>query len=106
VPLPEENIHRIGSSDAYATLFDAASDYYSLIAQWDDPQWDVALFGMGPDGHVASLFPGHGEFSSERVRFDSQMPRAVGVSDSPKPPPERVTMTLSTINHARRVWIV
>jgi 6-phosphogluconolactonase len=106
VPLPEENIHRIGSSDQFATVLDAASAYYSLIAQWDDPQWDVAMFGMGPDGHVASLFPGLADIPAEHVEFDDAAPRALPVVDSPKPPAERVTMTLSTINHARCVWIV
>ncbi len=106
VPLPEENIHRMGSSDQFETVLDAANAYYSLIAEHGDPQWDVALFGMGPDGHVASLFPGLIDIPTQRVEFDASAPRALPVIDSPKPPSERVTMTLSTINHAREVWIV
>lgn len=111
VPLPEDNIHRIGSSDDYPSAVLAASAYYGEIAsEGGDPEWDVALFGMGPDGHVASLFPGHPEFTFERDHIETEwtgsLPRAAAILDSPKPPPARVTMTLSTINRARQVWIV
>ena len=49
------------------------------------PAWDVALFGMGPDGHVASLFPGH------PVYLAAEDTEAVAVHDSPKPPPTRIS---------------
>ncbi len=111
VPLPEENIHRVGSASDDDSVVLAASKYYSEIAnEGGDPEWDVALFGMGPDGHVASLFPGHPEFTFQRDHLEPEwtgaMLRAAAILDSPKPPLERVTMTLSTINRARRVWIV
>ena len=106
VPLPEDNIHRMGASDQFETVADAATAYAALLGHYGDPQWDVALFGMGPDGHVASLFPGRADIPTHRVEFDVTAPRALPVVDSPKPPSERVTMTLSTINHARQVWIV
>ena len=59
---------------------------------------DVALNGMGPDGHTASLFPGHPQLDAAGV--------AVCVRDSPKPPPERVTLTLGKLNEARRIVMV
>jgi 6-phosphogluconolactonase len=59
---------------------------------------DVALNGMGPDGHTASLFPGHPMLHAEGI--------AVAVHDSPKPPPERVTLTLGKLNEARRIVLV
>jgi 6-phosphogluconolactonase len=59
---------------------------------------DVALNGMGPDGHTASLFPGHPMLHADGV--------AVCVRDSPKPPPERVTLTLGKLNEARRILVV
>jgi 6-phosphogluconolactonase len=59
---------------------------------------DVALNGMGPDGHTASLFPGHPMLRAEGI--------AVAVRDSPKPPPERVTLTLDKLNEARRILLV
>jgi 6-phosphogluconolactonase len=59
---------------------------------------DVALNGMGPDGHTASLFPGHPMLHAEGI--------AVAVHDSPKPPPERVTLTFEKLNEARRILLV
>jgi len=59
---------------------------------------DVALNGMGPDGHTASLFPGHPMARAEGI--------AVCVRDSPKPPSERVTLTLEKLNEARRILLV
>ena len=59
---------------------------------------DVALNGMGPDGHTASLVPGHPQLHATGV--------AVCVRDSPKPPPERMTLTLSKLNEARRIVLL
>jgi 6-phosphogluconolactonase len=59
---------------------------------------DVALNGMGPDGHTASLFPGHPQVQAEGV--------CVAVRNSPKPPPERVTLTLGKLNEAHRILLV
>jgi 6-phosphogluconolactonase len=60
---------------------------------------DVALLGVGPDGHVASLFPGHA-LLGERER------RVLAVEDAPKPPPQRLTLSLPVIASAREVWVV
>jgi 6-phosphogluconolactonase len=59
---------------------------------------DVALNGMGPDGHTASLFPGHPMLHATGI--------AVAVLDSPKPPSERVTLTLEKLNESRRILLV
>jgi len=101
IPLPEENIHRMGAATEFATNEAAADAYEALITEHGDPDWDVALFGMGPDGHVASLFPAHPTFLAE-----PSSRRAVAVDDSPKPPPLRVSLTLPAINRARQVWVV
>jgi 6-phosphogluconolactonase len=63
-----------------------------------DTVLDVALNGMGPDGHTASLFPGHPQLHATGV--------AVCVRDSPKPPSERVTLTLGKLNEARRIVVL
>lgn len=54
---------------------------------------DLALLGIGEDGHTASLFPGHAALEASG--------RVVGVSGAPKPPPERISLTLATLDGAR-----
>ena len=63
------------------------------------PQLDLILLGVGEDGHIASLFPGNPALL-ETTRA------VVPVRHAPKPPPERVTLTLPTLLRARHVWIV
>lgn len=88
VGTPEE------SADAYATELAAAAPAGAQV-----PPFDVLLLGMGPDGHVASLFPGH-----EALTVGGRA--TVGVHGSPKPPPERVSLTFDAIRSAARVWVV
>ena len=63
------------------------------------PRFDVLLLGLGPDAHIASLFP---EMAGIRTKGSN----VVGVRNSPKPPPERVSLTLEAINSAQEIWIV
>ena len=63
------------------------------------PRFDVVLLGMGPDGHIASLFPGH-------PSLDVTDRTVVGVHGSPKPPPERVSLTVPALEAAEEVWFV
>ncbi len=62
------------------------------------PSFDVLLLGMGPDGHVASLFPGTPALNDSRP--------VVAVQNAPKPPLTRLSLTLSVIQAAREVWIL
>jgi len=62
------------------------------------PSFDVLMLGIGPEGHVASLFPGLPALGDSRP--------VVAVRDSPKPPPTRLTLTLPSLQAAREVWIL
>jgi 6-phosphogluconolactonase len=62
------------------------------------PHFDVLLLGVGEDGHVASVFPGHPAAYETRA--------VAGVRGAPKPPPNRVTLTLPALNTAEEVWLL
>ena len=63
------------------------------------PRFDITFLGVGPDGHIASLFPDHTQVhETERV--------VVAETDSPKPPPERLSLTLPVLNSSDRIWLV
>jgi 6-phosphogluconolactonase len=64
------------------------------------PVLDVILLGIGPDGHVASLFPGAATLDA------GEQAVCLGVSDSPKPPPERITLSLAVLRAARECVLI
>jgi len=76
---------------------DEAAGAYAHIVAAVAPL-DLVLLGVGEDGHTASLFPGHAALKAAGL--------AVGVRDAPKPPPQRVTLTLNALRSARRVIIL
>ncbi|CAO5255255.1 6-phosphogluconolactonase [Frankia sp. AgKG'84/4] len=92
-----------GTSGGYADAESAAAEYAALLAGRAAPGaavpvFDVVLLGLGPDGHVASLFPDlPGVVATEPV---------IAVHNSPKPPPERVSLTLPTIQSTREAWVI
>ncbi|XP_004297220.1 PREDICTED: probable 6-phosphogluconolactonase 1 [Fragaria vesca subsp. vesca] len=108
VPIIPSHVHSINDS---VSAEEASDEYEFVIRQLvksrvisvsdisDCPKFDLILLGMGSDGHVASLFPNHSvlEEKDEWVTY---------LTDSPKPPPERITFTLPVINSASNVAIV
>lgn len=106
VAIPAGNIHPMPPSDgAFGDDLEAAARAYQdvLAAQSEagspTPIFDVHLLGMGGEGHINSLFP-----HTAAVRETTRM--AVGVDDSPKPPPRRITLTLPAVRRSRQVWLV
>jgi 6-phosphogluconolactonase len=75
---------------------DAGATAYA--AELGETVFDVLHLGVGPDGHCASLFPNHPLLDATGA--------AAGVHDSPKPPPERITLTLPTLNASRRILMI
>jgi 6-phosphogluconolactonase len=64
------------------------------------PVLDLIVLGIGPDGHVASLFPGAPTLEA------SEQALCLGVHESPKPPPERITLSLAVLRAARRCLLL
>ncbi|MEU4154012.1 MULTISPECIES: 6-phosphogluconolactonase [unclassified Streptomyces] len=108
VPLDPARVHPMPASDGpYGADVDAAAEAYAAelakAAGPEDhaevPEFDVLLLGVGPDTHVASLFP-----ELPAVRETERT--VVGVHGAPKPPPTRVSLTLPAIRAAREVWLL
>ena len=99
--LPSENIHEFASSDQGIDIDEAAAAFMGHVSEVFGqplPKIDIALLGMGPDGHVNSLFP------------DSQIPRPDQVVyaevNSPKPPASRLSFNYEATNAASEIWFV
>lgn len=97
--LPESAVHRVPGPDSSDDLADAAARYAATIRSAGRGGFEVLMLGVGPDGHVASLFPGH----PAQMTQDAT---TVAVRDSPKPPPERVSLTFEAMERTREVWFV
>jgi len=99
----EAKVHAFPASKAGFNLDDAATsfaDEVAGLAAVDEivPEFDVVFLGIGPDGHVASLFPGKAE-PAEGVAV-------IAEHDSPKPPSQRLSFTYEALNSAHQVWFV
>jgi 6-phosphogluconolactonase len=93
--LNQTRIHEMPASDGDLDLDQAAEAY---ARELDDTVFDICLLGMGPDGHVASIFPEHPSSYEEGA--------VIAVRASPKPPSERISLTLPVINRSHEVWFV
>lgn len=103
VPVRADHVHPMPDSDTCRDVDAGAADYARELLQWATPglpvpSFDVLLLGIGPDGHVASLFPEMPALYDERP--------VAGVHGAPKPPPLRITLTLPTICSAQQVWVL
>jgi 6-phosphogluconolactonase len=93
------NVHPMPTTADAADVDAGAAAYAATLREHGSGEFDVMMLGIGPDGHIASLFPG---FAQLDVRDEI----AVGVAGSPKPPPERISLTLPALNRSRSVWFL
>lgn len=101
VPIPPGQVHPM-PADTGQGAAQAAEDYADALARSSAdgfvPDFHILLLGMGPEGHVASLFPGMAALHAAGS--------TVPIENSPKPPPTRLSLTLGAIRSAREVWVV
>ncbi|MDO4687194.1 MAG: 6-phosphogluconolactonase [Corynebacterium sp.] len=97
VNIPQEHIHgwRLGE----LSLDAAVTAYADALAEYAPQGFDLHLLGMGGEGHINSIFP-HTDAVREQEAF------TLAVTDSPKPPAERATLTLPAIAQADHVWLL
>ena len=93
--VPESNIHEFPSTDGGRGALEAAAEFANEFAR-SGVTFDLMLMGMGPDGHIASIFPGHTSYESADLVFAEL--------DSPKPPKERLSFNYEVINSASQIW--
>ena len=106
VPVDPAKVHAMPSADSGLDVDAAAAAYAAELraaARPEDhaqvPSFDVCLLGLGHDGHVASLFP-------QMAGVHETRRTVVGVHGSPKPPPQRISLTLPALNASREIWLI
>lgn len=106
ISIPPEHVHAIPGPDRSDGDLERAAESYATemggFARPEDhapvPSMDVLMLGIGPDAHVASLFPENPALRDARP--------VVGVRGAPKPPPTRISLSFDSINAARQVWVL
>lgn len=88
--------HPMPAADGIADNMASAATYAKELG---DTIFDICLLGMGEDGHVASIFPNH-------PSFEPTSHSVIGVSDAPKPPSERISLSMETLKRSREVWFL
>ncbi|MDN4615403.1 6-phosphogluconolactonase [Leifsonia sp. F6_8S_P_1B] len=104
IAVPPENIHPFPASDDIADIDEAARVYAAELEAFASedqrfPRFDITFLGVGPDGHIASLFP-------DRAGIRETEATVIAERESPKPPPQRLSLTRPVLNASDRIWLV
>jgi len=95
-PLDPARTHPMPAADGVADADAAAATYAKEL---DDVRFDICLLSIGPEGHVAGIFPGH-------PSFDTQTQTVIGLSGSPKGEGDRISLTVPALTRSREVWFL
>lgn len=96
VSIKSADTHMMAAQDGRKDSHECAAAYE---AELGDTHFDVTLLGVGEDGHVASVFPGH-------PSFDPTTRNVIGVTEAPKAPVERITLTIPALNRSDEIWVM
>lgn len=90
-------LHEFPSTDSGLSLDEAAENFQNEVIRLA-PVFKIALVGMGPDGHICSLFPGKSASAEGAL--------VIAEHDSPKPPPQRLSFSYLAMNQVEEIWFV
>ncbi len=96
VAIKSADIHMMPAQDGRADSHQCAAEYETELG---DTTFDVTLLGLGADGHVGSIFPNH-------PSFETTSRNVIGVTDSPKSPSERISLTIPALNRSEEIWFI
>ncbi|MFD0866774.1 6-phosphogluconolactonase [Tessaracoccus lubricantis] len=96
VSIKSADTHMMAAQDGRKDSQESAAEYEEELGE---TLFDITLLGIGKDGHVASIFPGH-------PSFEPTSRAVIGVEDSPKSPTERISLTIPTLNRGNEMWIM
>lgn len=97
VSIKSADTHMMAAKDGRKDSHESAAEYE---AELGETSFDITLLGIGPDGHIASLFPHHPSFDPATTRT------VIGVNDAPKAPSERISLTVAALSRSTEVWFL
>ena len=98
VDVDPAKVHPMPSTESASSAEEGAAAYGEEVRVHGAGLFEVLMLGVGPDAHIASLFPGYPQLDVDDI--------ALAVHDSPKPPPDRITLALPCLNRSKAVWFV